>query len=158
MGPRSCPRQLALFDPAPSASAGVPCMFVRGAKVDRSGVAQYVHLIRDPNDPERSPRPVGGRLDRAPHRTLAEVAVESCRSDIVGLLSDGEPRTFNAIGVELLDHTADTLFLSPYDEALWQLVEEGLLEHTLEAPIFFRLALELARPEVPGSREAEKGG
>jgi hypothetical protein len=53
-------------------------------------------------------------------------------------LADGRARTFNAIGVELLDHTADTLLGSPYDEALWQLVEAEQLEHTMEAPVLFR--------------------
>ena len=90
-------------------------------------------------DPERSPRPIGGRLDRAPRRTLEEVPVEKCRDDIMELLADGRPRTFNAIGVKLLDHTADTLFRSPYDQALWQLVEREAIEHTLDVPILFRI-------------------
>jgi hypothetical protein len=97
-------------------------------------------LIRGQGDPERSPRPIGGRLDRAPHRTLEEVPVEKCCEDIIGLLADGRPRTFNAIGVELLDHTADTLFRSPYDQALWQLVEREAIEHTLDVPILFRIS------------------
>jgi hypothetical protein len=115
-------------------------VFVRGFRVDRSGAAQYTHLIRGANDPERSPRPVGGREDRAPHLTLATVEISVCRDQILTLLSDGSARTFNAIGVELLDHTADTLFGSPYDTALWQLVDEDQLEHTLEAAILFRVA------------------
>ena len=112
--------------------------------VDHSDIAVYLHLIRGQGDPERSPRPIGGRLDRAPHRTLEEVPVEKCRDDIMGLLADGRPRTFNAIGVELLDHTADTLFRSPYDQALWQLVEREAIEHTLDVPILFR---------IPGPRD-----
>jgi hypothetical protein len=121
---------------------------VRGVAVDRAGIAAYVHLIRGPQDPERSARPKGGRADRAPHLTLAEVALETCREQILGLLSDGEPRTFNCIGVTLLDHTADTLFESPYDDALWQLVSEGRLEHTLEAPVFFRVCATSASVDV----------
>ena len=115
-------------------------IFVRGVTVDRRGIAQYAHLVRGPVDPERSPRPPGGREDRAPHRTLATATLEDCRAQILGLLGDGRPRTFNAIGVELLDHTANTLFRSPYDRAVWQLVDEGTLEHTLDVPILFRVA------------------
>jgi hypothetical protein len=113
--------------------------FVWGVAVDRSGIGQYVHLIRATDDPERSPRPVGGRKDRAPHLTLSETPVARCREEIVSLLRDGRARTFNAIGVELLDHTADTLLGSPYDEALWDLIDRGVLEHTLDAPVLFRL-------------------
>jgi hypothetical protein len=112
--------------------------YVRGVRVDRTGVARYLHLIRDPDDPERSPRPVGGRPDRAPHRTLSARPVATCCEDILRLLSDGRARTFNAIGVELLDLTADTLFGSPYNKALWELVERQELEHTLDIPILFR--------------------
>ena len=134
------PQQLvfAAMVPPPPAPAP-PLDFVRGVAVDRSDIAGYLHLIRGEGDPERSPRPVGGRIDRAPHRTLADVSVEKCCEDIIGLLADGRPRTFNAIGVELLDHTADTLLGSPYDEALWQLVERGAIEHTLDVPILFRI-------------------
>jgi hypothetical protein len=132
------PQQLTLAGIAtPDAAAG-PRAFVRGVPVDRTGPAQYVHLIRDLNDPERTERPIGGRVDRSPHLTLADVAVTTCCDEILGLLADGRARTFNAIGVELLDHTADTLLGSPYDEALWQLVEAEQLEHTMEAPVLFR--------------------
>jgi hypothetical protein len=133
-------QQLAFGFDVPAPAEEEARTFVRGLVVARDGMAQYVHLIRAANDPERSPRPVGGREDRAPHLTLAEVSVEVCREQLLTLLGDGRARTFNAMGVELLDHTADTLFGSPYDAALWQLVSDDLLEHTLEAPILFRLA------------------
>jgi hypothetical protein len=125
----------------PEALAPAEREFVIGVRVDRSGIARYLHLIRDPNDPERSPRPVGGRADRAPHRTIAELSTEACGNEILALLADGVPRTFNAIGVELLDHTADTLAGSPYDVALWRLVDERQLEQTLDAPVLFRLSV-----------------
>jgi hypothetical protein len=112
--------------------------YVRGVRVDRAGLARYLHLIRDPDDPERSPRPIGGRADRSPHRTLAELSAEACGNEILALLADGRPRTFNAIGVELLDHTADTLHGSPYEKALWELAARGALEHTLDVPVLFR--------------------
>ena len=130
------------------AAAGPPPAdreYARGVRVDRAGLARYLHLIRDPDDPERSPRPIGGRADRSPHRTLGELSAEDCGNEILALLADGRPRTFNAIGVELLDHTADTLAGSPYDLALWRLVDERQLEQTLDAPVLFRLPVD--RPD-----------
>ena len=126
----------------PEAPASGEREFVVGVRVDRSGIAHYLHLVRDPNDPARSSRPVGGRADRAPHRTLAKLSVGAAGKEILRLLADGRPRTFNAIGVELLDHTADTLAGSPYDVALWRLVDERQLEQTLDAPVLFRLPVD----------------
>ena len=153
------PRQLTLagFEPPaqPETDADTaPREFVRGVPVDRSGMAQYLHIIRAADDPERSPRPAGGRKDRAPHRTLAEIPIAMCEAQMLGLLADGQARTFNRIGVELLDHTADTLIGSPYDDALWGLVERGELEHTLDAPILFRIPAEAggAAPETINGR------
>jgi len=107
-------------------------------------MARYLHIIRAGDDPERSPRPIGGRKDRAPHRTLAETPIATCEAQILGLLADGDARTFNRIGVELLDHTADTLMGSPYDAALWNLVDRGELEHTLDHPVLFRIPADAA--------------
>lgn len=130
----------------------MPREFVRGVQVDRSGLARYVHLIRGADDPERTARPVGGRADRAPHRTISARSIAACRADILRLLSDGRARTFNAMGVELLDLTSSTLFASPYDRALWDLVERQELEHTLDAPVLFRVPAasprEGGRPKV----------
>jgi len=136
----------ALAEPSPAPLA--PREFVRGVRVDRSGIAQYVHLVRGPDDPERSPRPVGGQADRAPHRTISARPVAACCEDILRLLSDGRARTFNAIGVELLDLTSVILFESPYEEALWELVGRQELEHTLDVPILFRVPL-----AAPGADE-----
>jgi hypothetical protein len=102
-------------------------------------MAQYLHLIRGPDDPERSPRPPGGLSDRSPHLSLAKTKREDWRRVILEHLSDGIPRRLNRIGVELLDHTADILFGSQVDEALWSLVADRLVEHTLQAPISFRI-------------------
>jgi hypothetical protein len=114
--------------------------FVRGIAVDRSEMGCYLHIIRGADDPERSPRPKGGVRDKAPHLTLRRTTtVEGWKTQIERLLEDGRPRTFNAIGVELLDQTADTLLDSPVDHALWSLVDAGALEHTLTAPVYFRL-------------------
>jgi hypothetical protein len=93
-------------------------------------------------DPERPPRPTrgGARRDVAPHLTIKRTTtVGHWRDRIVALLADGQPRTFNRIGVDLCGLTADVLFGGPADNALWSLVEKGALELTLEAPILLRL-------------------
>ena len=111
-------------------------------RVDRSGAAAFVHLLRHEADPTRSGRPRGGRVDRVPHRTLNRNTPRGLERQILELLSDGDPRTFNRIAVELWDVTADVAFGTAADEALWRLVDSAI-EHTLQAPIFFRLRPEL---------------
>jgi hypothetical protein len=73
-----------------------------------------------------------------PHRTLNRQSLEAIRSEILRHLSDGEPRTFNRLTVELWDITADIAFDTVADEALWSLVGE-YIEHTVKVPILFRL-------------------
>src|SRR5438105_875925 len=122
-------RQLPLF-PMPdgvSTPAVVPPPALRrrwsssGAGVSTAGDWRATPtLLRAPGDPARSERPEGGRHDRAPHRTLKRmITVEQASEQIRALLADGIARTFNRIGVELLDQTADMLLGSPYDAALW---------------------------------------
>lgn len=106
--------------------------------IDREGPARYIHLIRSYRDPERTSREQRKGQVTA-WRTLMKRPVPELKAEILELLKDGKPRTFNAIGVELWDKTADILFENAPDFALWQLVDEGKLEHTLEAPIYFRL-------------------
>jgi hypothetical protein len=96
-------------------------------------------MIRSPEDPERTERPKGGRAIRVAHRTLELTTVDHWKREIVRLLSDGVPRTFNRMGVELIDQTADMLLDSPVDRAVWELVEASFLEHTMEVPIYFRI-------------------
>lgn len=110
--------------------------------VDRSGTMAFVHLIRSPDDAERTPRPKGGRKDRAPHlmmRRKSPAAIDEWTEAIRAKLSDGKPRTFNSLCVEIGDLTADVAFQEAPDIALWALVCDGELEHTVEAPILFRL-------------------
>lgn len=64
---------------------------------------------------------------------------EELQTAIVDHLWDEVPRTFNRICVELWDKNASTLFSTKADKALWALVEEGVIEHTLEQPVYFRL-------------------
>jgi len=112
-----------------------------GQRLDTSGAAVYVIMIRAPGDPDRKPRsagPGGRQADRTPHQTIKKRDVADIRSEISAHMADGKPRTFNAIGVELWDKTADIVGGTKAEDALWQLVEAGELEHTLKAPIRFR--------------------
>lgn len=111
--------------------------WVTGVRPDLSGRYAYVLMIRHPSDPERRRR--GSETgDIAPHRTLAKVPVETFMRSIANLLTDGEPRSFNRISVELTDKTADVTTDSPFEEALWRLVEAGRVEFTPDAPVLFR--------------------
>lgn len=74
-----------------------------------------------------------------PHNTIRKWKLDDIEDAVMGLLSDGKPRTFNAIGVELWDKTADILSESPVEEAVWQLVEKQHLEFTLRAPVLFKM-------------------
>lgn len=102
----------------------------------------YTHLVRAPDDPERvdiRTLPEAIRDRKAAWRlSLAKQPASAFRDPILALLGDGVVRTFNRIGVELLDKTADVLFGLPPDHALWELVSEGLVEHTMTVPVFFR--------------------
>jgi len=122
--------------------------WVTGLVADRSsGFARYAHLARAIGDPERTPRgkrtdgpDPDGRDRRAMWRgVIQKTPVEEHSRRTMALLADGQCRTFNRIGVELYDKTADNLFETRVDVALWALVERGELEHTMELPVFFRL-------------------
>ena len=109
-----------------------------GKLVDRSGTSAYITLIRAPEDPERSPRGERKRDRVGWQHDLAKTTIKEWKEVILQHLSDGLARTFNRIGVELLDKTADTLLKLNPEEALWSLVAEGKVAHTLSAPIYFR--------------------
>lgn len=108
-------------------------------KVDRSGMAVFVHLIRAPGDPDESIKrgrknghdPVGWKKTRKVND------VEQWMELMLVHMHDGKRRTFNKLMVELTGRTADFWFETEADKALWRLVEEGLLHHTMKAPIFF---------------------
>lgn len=110
--------------------------------VDRTGMAAFAALVRAQGDPERSPRPdkVGGRDDKRPHLTIKKTSLATWRERIVEHLTDGVARTMNRLSVEMIDQTADTVFRSPFEAALWGLVGDGLVEHTMEIPVLFRRA------------------
>lgn len=113
--------------------------------VDRSGMFVYLHIVRGSDDPARRQRATeradAGGDSQVWRKLFRKATTEQWRKAICDHLADGVPRTFNRIMVELADMTADVAFDKAPDRALWELVEAGTLEHTLEAPIYFRRAL-----------------
>ena len=125
--------------------------------LDRSGPGAYVHLIRSDTDPKR--------LSREEHRALREKegrspatawrrdlsilpqSVDRWRQVIGVLLEDGEPRTFNRLCLELTEfaYTGDVCFRKGPDIALWRMVDASLVEHSIEAPVLFRLICPLCK-------------
>lgn len=106
--------------------------------IERLDMHRYVHLIRDPNDPERSPRENRRGQELKWNTKAGQGQVEAWKEAILDHLADGEPRTFNCMMVGIADVTADVVFERPPDQALWELVASYQLEHTNEAPILFR--------------------
>lgn len=124
--------------------------WVTGDVVDRSGLAAYLHIIRDPDDPERSTREerrarLGDEATFEWKKLRHKNAAPMWREAILKLMADGQPRTFNAMAVIIADMTADVVAEGAAPDVLWALVAEEKLEHTLETPILFRL---LPEPEV----------
>lgn len=114
--------------------------WVTGQLPDLSGAAQYVTMIRAPGDPERLPRELMKRdMGAEWRRTLMKQPVGEIAAALRLHLADGEARTMNRLGVEMLDKTGDLVGGTPFEEALWQLVERGELEFTMQAPVLFRL-------------------
>ena len=97
----------------------------------------FTIVIRSKSDPERSPRKKGADT-LAWKKKVRTGSPDEWADRIVKLLSDGKPRTFNAIMVELADTTADVAFQEAPEAGLWRAMERGGLEMTYEAPIFFR--------------------
>ena len=81
------------------------------AGIDRGGVAGYLHLVRAPDDPQRSgDGQDAGRGWSSRWKSVAGRSVDDCVADLRELFGDGQPRTFNRTAVELYDVTADVLF------------------------------------------------
>jgi PAS domain-containing protein len=113
--------------------------WVTGQLPDLSGVAQYVIMIRAPGDPDRLPRELMKKDTLATwRRTLMKQPVEGIAEALRQHLDDGEPRTMNRAAVEMIDKTADLVGGTPFEDALWHLVERGELEFTMAAPVLFR--------------------
>ena len=108
---------------------------------DRSGMAQYIVLIRGPGDPERRSREDRRRADAAgattSWRKLVKLSASEWAARIVAHLGDGVPRTFNRIMVELADVTADVVAGKSPEKGLWLAVKDGLIAWTAAAPVYF---------------------
>jgi hypothetical protein len=118
--------------------------WITGGHIDRSGLASFLHIIRDPDDPERSSREerrarLGDLATTEWKKLRHKDSAPMWREAMLKLLSDGQPRTFNAMAVIIADITADVASDGAAEGVLWSLVAEELLEHTVEAPVFFRL-------------------
>lgn len=109
-------------------------------------LSRYQVVIRGPDDPVCSseqkrqknlPNASGG--DTTPHRRMRKWTVDDCRASITSLLTDGTPRTFNAICVELYDKSSSVAFGETPEDALWSLVVDGVIEQTTAAPFYFRM-------------------
>lgn len=105
---------------------------------EKQPMSEYTIIIHGPNDPERKPRPAGGQADRFPHHTLSKLSESQIAKLILDLLSDGEARTLNRIGIEIWDKPSSILSGSKVEEVLWELVMDGTLEFTRVSPILFR--------------------
>lgn len=84
-------------------------------------------MIRLPGDPERRPRVKGeGGKNSGEARALKRSNDVTALVDAVEALLHGDhrPRTLNAIGVALLDKTADITAGTALEEALWLCVRE----------------------------------
>lgn len=115
---------------------------VPGAPCEHRVRHGFTHMIRAPGDPERQTREAR-RARLGPGSTTEAMRSRKTRSpdaalaEVLELLSDGEPRTLNRIGVELWDQTADVVD----DRIWWAIVDaviEGQLEHCSRAPILLR--------------------
>ena len=112
---------------------------ITGDEPDRSGIHAYLTMIRGPKDPERSQRPVGGRSDRAPHRTIAKTNPRAWHEPLLASLAEHGSSTFNALSVRILDKTADITCDTVFETALWRLVCERQVAFTMNSPVYFRL-------------------
>lgn len=108
-----------------------------GYTVPRSMRDGYTHMIRSLEDPPRSDRPGRGDYVIAKWKKQHSRAVAEFEAEVLTYLSDGRARTFNHISVTLYDYTADVAGPNMTD-AVFNLVERGKIEHSLQAPIRFR--------------------
>ncbi len=123
---------------------------------DRSGMAAYTHLIRWVGDPPetkaRGSEVVDGvrRARRGAGWQNRIGTPEEWAPRIDELLADGEPRTFNAICVQLVGTTADVMVDTAIDVALWALVERNRVAWACEeGAVFFLRADFVELDEVP---------
>lgn len=127
--------------PGESVEAAPVAEWVTGHNAARSGLECFVHIIRGPDDPKRLTREQRKGMSLAWVADLKDCNKPKWIEEIVALLSDGVERTFNRICLEVSggNYTADVCLEKSPDNALWELVAQGDIEHTMAAPVLFRL-------------------
>ena len=116
-------------------------LMITGMVPDLSGLNAFVVVIREAHDPERQPDELKDKYGKGWlrwRRKLKEMELEDVAEWIMAHLSDGQSRTLNRIGVEMINKTADILCGTKFEEALWLLVKQKRVEYTQHAPILFR--------------------
>jgi hypothetical protein len=112
-----------------------------GLLPNREGIYAFIVAIMAPHDParrEREDRKHGYQEGTKRARDLRNASIEVAREQVLSAIAAHEPATFNEVCVRLLDLNAVDCTGGNYEAALWGLVETGAIEHTMEAPIYFR--------------------
>ncbi len=138
--------------------ASYPAEWSTGKKPNLDGMLKYLIMIRADGDPDETTYKKVGKDGRNKYTKksggdeslawtkIKKMPIEECRKQILAYLDELSPDeqcdgvTFNRICVDLWRRTADVLHESNQEEAMWQLVEERQLAHTLDAPILWRRA------------------
>ena len=110
--------------------------------VDTSGLAAFAILVRAPGDPERRSREerheaMGREASGREWKGIRKDSVDVWAGRFCELLRSG-PRTLNALTVEAADATADMAGPNAV-AALWALKAAGVVEHTVDVPVLWRL-------------------
>lgn len=115
-----------------------------GARPDTSGARAYTILIRAPwEDMDTRGRNAGGGAKGTEGAAKAKAVSPDAWYPALHALFAGDARlTFNQVCVTVAGRTADLMFKGGLEEAVWRLVEERMLEHTMRAPILFRRRVE----------------
>lgn len=113
--------------------------WVTGDVISRQGAAAFAHLVHGRDDPKAALPGKGARDPLAWKKTVQKGDLAEWRKKILDLLATHGPSTYNALSVHATGLTADITFQELPDKALWSLVSDGLVEHTLVTPILFRL-------------------
>ena len=144
---------------------------IRETNCKADPLAAFIVMIRSPDDPER--------MSRRARRKIFGDATDKWRTDLRDVMRwrrillaalaapDVGARTFNAIVVVACayEYTADVAAGKAPEHALWWLVENSFVEHTLEAPILFRITdqgrrfnAEIAREEAGQDQPGASSG
>lgn len=113
-------------------------------KVERTGPAKYTLLIRGKADPERSPRwserdpETRGAREVKDARKRTKLEAKDARAALLADITKHPGTTYNAACVRSFGTTADVTS-ETIESALWALVDDGTLIHTMEVPVRFIL-------------------